>query len=161
MLTLLLPPPFGFNWFGFWGSELWDFVNQSSWLEWAARVENHLSGVPGQLYDSLKASLRIMTAPLRAKQKNPFSLIWCQRPCSPIPHFMHKLSIQEMVQLLRKRRPEFSRSLNLPHLSAGAQYGTQTSCSSDSRTESPQSPGKLFNLSGLRVFSCKIKCLAH
>lgn len=69
---------------------------------------------------------------------------------SPIPHFMHKLSIQEMVQLLKMIMPGFLKSLNSTALWCTV-WDTNNLQLGDSKTESPQPLGKFLNLAGLRV----------
>lgn len=140
-----------------WGPRALGFVNQPSWWAWAARIENHL---PGQPDDLLQVSLRSMAAPSRAKvQKSFFSLIWCQRPHSPYLifffYFLHTLSVQEMVQLLRKMRPGFSRSLNLAAHWAAARFGTQMTFNPETQREKATSPGNFLHASGLSTFFCE------
>ena len=71
---------------------------------------------------------------------------------SPIPHFMHKLLIQEMVQLLKMIMPGFLKSLNsTAHWCTVWDTNNLQPSVWDSKTESPQPLGKFLNLAGLRV----------
>lgn len=79
---------------------------------------------------------------------------------SPRPHFMHKLSIQEMVQVLKKIMPGFLKSLNsTTHwcIAWDTNNSQPETCKQKKQTESPQSFGKFFNLPGVRVL-CKMEC---
>ena len=146
-----------------------DLIN----LGWGPRAlgfckPTQLMGMGSQDWEPPPWSTRWLAASLTQEHGSPFKSKSTKEPLFthlvpettfPIPHFffLYTLSVQEMVQLLRKMRPGFSRSLNLAAHWAGARFGTQMTFNPETQREKATSPGNFLHASGLSTFFCEIE----